>query len=185
MSWIKEIDEHEASGELAEVYAALQKMRGKVANILKIHSLNPRSLKNHVDLYMTLMFGDSGLGRGERESIAVVTSAANECDYCVNHHEEALKRYQKDPETLKLLREANGFAGLDARAAAMLAHARKLTKTPAEVSAADIDALRVAGFDDRDILDITLIVAYFNFVNRVALGLGVAFSDKELTGYRA
>jgi len=185
MSWIREIDEHEASGELAEVYAALSKMRGKVANILKVHSLNPRALKNHVDLYMTLMFGQSGLGRAQRESLAVVTSAGNDCDYCVSHHEEALRHYEKDPEKLQLLRESTNFDVLDPRTAAMLAHARKLTKTPGDVSSADIDALRDAGFDDRDILDITLIVAYFNFVNRIALGLGVSFSEKEITGYKA
>ena len=37
---------------------------------------------------------------------------------------------------------------------------------------------------DKDILDVTLIVAYFNFVNRIALGLGVTFDAEELSGYR-
>lgn len=48
----------------------------------------------------------------------------------------------------------------------------------------DIDSLRVAGFDEQEILEITLIAAYFNFVNRIALGLGVEFSDEEVNGYR-
>lgn len=185
MSWIKEVDEQDATGELAALYEELLEKRGKVANILKVHSLNPPSLKNHLDLYMTLMFGKSGLGRGARESIAVVTSANNDCDYCVNHHDKALQHYEKDTQARKLMCEGKNFDALPARDAAMLAHARKLTNTPGEICAADTEKLRQAGFEDRDILDITLITAYFNFVNRIALGLGVTFDEKELTGYKS
>ena len=78
MSWIDEIEVGEADGRLQEMYAELVKKRGKVSNILKVHSLNPEALGNHLDLYMTLMFGKSGLSRLEREAIAVVVSAAND-----------------------------------------------------------------------------------------------------------
>jgi alkylhydroperoxidase family enzyme len=44
--------------------------------------------------------------------------------------------------------------------------------------------LRAEGLTDSDILDITLVVAYFNFVNRIALGLGVGFTLEELSGYK-
>jgi uncharacterized peroxidase-related enzyme len=56
---------------------------------------------------------------------------------------------------------------------AMLDYALKLTRTPSDVGAIDIDRLRAAGFDDRGIHDICAIVAYFAFVNRIADGLGV------------
>ena len=77
MSWIKEIEVDEAEGELADLYAELIKARGKISNILKVHSLNPGAMQGHLDLYMTLMFGKSGLTRCEREAIAVVVSAAS------------------------------------------------------------------------------------------------------------
>ena len=48
----------------------------------------------------------------------------------------------------------------------------------------DLGELRAEGLSDADILDITLIVGYFNFVNRIALGLGVTFNHDELSGYR-
>ena len=48
----------------------------------------------------------------------------------------------------------------------------------------DLGELRAVGLSDKDILDLTLIVGYFNFVNRIALGLGVGWSAEELTGYR-
>ena len=55
----------------------------------------------------------------------------------------------------------------------MLRFSVKLTLTPAEVSDADVDALRSAGFSDRDILDITEVVAYYAYANRIADGLGI------------
>lgn len=56
---------------------------------------------------------------------------------------------------------------------AMLDYARKLTLSPKDMREADVEALRVQGFDDRAIHDICTIAAYFNFVNRMADGLGV------------
>lgn len=60
---------------------------------------------------------------------------------------------------------------------AMLDYVAKLTLTPAAVTREDVQALRQAGFDDRAILDIAQITAYFAFVNRTADGLGVALED--------
>ena len=106
MSWIEQVEVSEADGKLAEMYDALIEQRGKVSNILKVHSLNAEAMGNHLDLYMTLMFGKSGLSRLEREAIAVVVSANNDCAYCVNHHAEALRHYLKDEDTLNLLARA-------------------------------------------------------------------------------
>jgi len=55
-----------------------------------------------------------------------------------------------------------------------------LTRAPASVGKADADALRAAGWDDRAIHDATQIVAYFNYINRIAEGLGVDPEDAAL-----
>jgi alkylhydroperoxidase family enzyme len=55
----------------------------------------------------------------------------------------------------------------------MLSYVEKLTKNPVSVWKDDMDALRVVGFDDTAILQITLIASFFNYINRVADGLGV------------
>ena len=183
MSWIEEIDVNEADGKLAEIYAELTRKRGKVANILQVHSLNPEAMSNHVDLYMTLMFGKSGLSRAEREAIAVVVSATNECPYCVSHHAEALQRFVSD-DVLKMLVEADGLETLEPRLSNIVRHAEKLTSAPGAMTESDLGELRAVGLGDQDILDMTLIVAYFNFVNRIALGLGVEFSADEVAGYK-
>lgn len=55
----------------------------------------------------------------------------------------------------------------------MLRYVVKLTRTPGTMVPADVDALRSAGFSDRDILDIAEVTAYYAYVNRIADGLGV------------
>lgn len=184
MSWIEEIDVAEADGQLAEMYDELVKKRGKVSNILKVHSLNPAALGDHLDLYMTLMFGSSGLSRLEREAIAVVVSANNECEYCVNHHLESLRHYLDDEEALNILATADGLETLEPRLSNIVRHAERLTSAPGAMTESDLGELRAEGLSDKDILDLTLIVGYFNFVNRIAMGLGVEYSDEEIRGYR-
>jgi alkylhydroperoxidase family enzyme len=82
VAWIGTIDEDAASGELADAYAAsADASTGRVAHIMKVHSLSPRSLLHHRALYRTLMFGPSPLKRYQREMIATVVSALNRCHY--------------------------------------------------------------------------------------------------------
>lgn len=59
----------------------------------------------------------------------------------------------------------------------MLDYADKLTRSPATVAATDVQALRDAGFDDGDILEIAEVTAYYAYANRIADGLGVALED--------
>ena len=141
-------------------------------------------MSNHLDLYMTIMFGKSGLSRAEREAIAVVVSANNDCKYCVSHHAEALRHYLKDEDTINLLMAADGLETLEPRLSNIVRHAEKLTSAPGAMTESDLGELRAVGLSDKDILDLTLIVGYFNFVNRIALGLGVSFDATELSGYR-
>jgi len=183
MPWIDEIEVSAADGGLEEMYAEIIKKRGKISNILKVHSLNPDALQGHLDLYITLMFGRSGLNRMEREAIAVVVSATNECAYCVNHHAETLRHYIDDDEVLELLATADGLETLEPRLSYIVRHAEKLTSAPAAMTQSDLDELRAVNLSDKDILDLTLIVSYFNFVNRIAQGLGVEYSADEISGY--
>ena len=75
------IEREQASSELAEAYERVAGERGTVSNILKVHSVSPRTMLAHLDLYKELMFGQSELTRSEREMIAVAVSATNGCHY--------------------------------------------------------------------------------------------------------
>lgn len=183
MSWITVVPPDAAQGDLREVYRELERKRGKVANILQVHSLRPAAMQAHLDLYMDLMFASGGLSRRQREMIAVVVSRENRCDYCVTHHLEALSRYVDDATVLDAVSTDYRTIDLPEADRALLDYAAKLTRDPSSSSAADIAALRSAGIAEADILLANLVIAYFNFVNRIALGLGVASSAAEVAGY--
>jgi alkylhydroperoxidase family enzyme len=81
MAHIPYVSEGEARGLLARLYRAYAGEHGGVDNIIRIHSLNPRSMKDHMELYAHLMRGPSPLSRVQREMIAVTVSAWNDCYY--------------------------------------------------------------------------------------------------------
>jgi hypothetical protein len=81
MAWIKTINEDDAQGVLKTYYDKYGDPSSGVDEILKIHSLNPDSLRHHYEMYKHLMAGRSGLSRMQREMIAVVVSKINACHY--------------------------------------------------------------------------------------------------------
>ena len=183
MPYIKVIEERQAGEELQSIYEQVKGNRGKLSNIMKIHSLNPRTMKTHMDFYLSLLFGKSGLSREEREFIGVITSLKNNCDYCVKHHAEALNFYWRDSQKLEQLQRDPDSVELSPRLNSLRFYASKLTETPDSINSDDAKNLRNAGFSDEEILMINLITGYFNFVNRVVLGLGVEFTEEEVKGY--
>jgi uncharacterized peroxidase-related enzyme len=81
MSWIKTIPPEEATGLLRQEYGAAVKRAGRIYNIVRIMSLNPRTLRASMELYKSLMHAPSKLSRAQREMIAVVVSKTNDCYY--------------------------------------------------------------------------------------------------------
>jgi uncharacterized peroxidase-related enzyme len=184
LPWIETIDEGAANGDLNEIYDGVRSKRGKVSNIMKVQSLNPKAMKSHMDLYLALMFGRSGLSREEREILATAISKYNGCGYCQHHHGVSLNKYWKDDARLKSFMDDVEAGGLSQRAKAMLAYADKVTRNPEAMVEDDVITLRDNGFTDEDILNINMITSYFNFVNRIAVGLGVEFTEEETRGYK-
>ncbi len=93
-------------------------------------------------------------------------------------HAELLRDVTGGDDTLvAALRDDWRTADLGDADRAMLAYADKLTREPAAVGRDDLDTLRAVGFDDQAILQIALITSFFNYVNRVADGIGVGRGD--------
>lgn len=78
---------------------------------------------------------------------------------------------------MQALKEGRAAADLSPADRAMLDYAEKLTRTPSDVTESDVADLSRAGFSDAAVLDICQITAYYNFVNRLADGLGVELED--------
>ncbi|MEE8200016.1 MAG: hypothetical protein V3R29_02515 [Candidatus Acidoferrales bacterium] len=81
MAYIRTIAPDEASGELKRYYDAAVKRAGRVYNIVRLQSLNPRALAASVSLYQTLMLGPASLSRATREMLATVVSRELHCFY--------------------------------------------------------------------------------------------------------
>jgi uncharacterized peroxidase-related enzyme len=177
MAWIETISVAAARGNLRELYERVLRPDGDVDNILKLHSLRPHTLEAHMAIYKRVLHHSGNtLPRWLLEAIGVYVSLLNGCGYCVEHHAAGLARLLGDPNRAAAMRKALAESRLaDAfgpRERAALDYACALTLRPAEASAAQIEALRAAGFSDGEILEINQVTAYFAYANRTVLGLG-------------
>lgn len=183
MAYIRTIGEDEADGKLFDTYDEIQRNRGRVSNILRIQSLDPKALRANLDLYMATVFGKGGLSRREAELLAVVVSCTNGDTYGITHHSEALNRYAKDPAWVKQVCTDATKATLTEREAALVHFAIGLTKLPAKGTKEAATALKTRGFTDEQILQAAEVVAYFNFANRLSIGLGVDLETEDERDY--
>jgi len=179
MAWIKTIREGECEDDrLRTLYKKYGDPFEGVDNILKIHSLNPESLRYHYEYSKHLMTGRSGLSRMQREMIAIVVSAANKCTYGLTHHREGLFLLTKNNVLVDTVETSFREADVGDKDVAMMEFAVRLTTSPQDIEKADVGRLRDAGFKDAEILDIVQVTAFYNFENRLAQGLGVELEPR-------
>ena len=84
MPFIRWIDDHEATGKVAEIYSAWKQAnphRSKMADILKCFSPNPQLLQAIIDFTYPLHFSEGHLSRRQKEMIATLVSGLNQCLY--------------------------------------------------------------------------------------------------------
>jgi alkylhydroperoxidase family enzyme len=81
MAWLRLVADDEAEGRLAKAYSAAIKRAGRVFGIVRTMSLAPAVLDASMGLYQRIMYAKQGLSRRQRELVAVVVSAANDCHY--------------------------------------------------------------------------------------------------------
>ena len=180
MAYIKTISETDATGELAQWYRRVSNPDGTVDNVMKVHSLNVDTLRTHFEMYRAALHDPSPLSRGEREMVAVVVSRLNGCRYCLAHHRAGLQHLLPEPRRpVAAALEAGDETDLRPRESALIEYAIRLTTQPQAMTAADLEPLRNAGLDDRAILDLAQVVGYFNYVNRIVIGLGVTLGHGE------
>ena len=142
---------------------------GFVPNVLNAFSKFPKQFEGFTKLYNSLMLGESGLSKLEREMIAVTVSAENQCFYCLVAHGAAVRELSDDPQLGERLASNFESANLSKKHKAMLRFVRTLTKNPSTINENDRQVLTNEGFNDRDIWDISLIVGFFNMTNRLAI----------------
>ena len=141
---------------------------GFIPNVLAAFSKFPKQFEGFTKLYNSLMLGESGLTKLEREMIAVTVSSENHCFYCLVAHGSAVRELSNDPQLGERIAANFRSAELPEKQLELLNFTKKLTRDPSEISESDRTKLREVGYTDRDIWDISAIVGLFNMTNRLA-----------------
>ena len=179
MSWIKTIDYSEADSALKRMYDRVKGPSDNVDNVLLIHSLRPHTLTGHMTLYKSVLHNSNNtLPKWYLEAIGVYVSYLNKCDYCVAHHFAGFSRLINNEEKASLFFECvknDDFERFfDDHYLFGINHARKLTLDHTSITKDDIDTLIAEGFSEGEVLEINQVTSYFNYVNRMVVGLGVS-----------
>ena len=184
MTWIKTIPFSQAGGLVQETlhdertaypkeYARDPSDEG-ARSIVATHTLIPEALRHAFGTFGALLSPELPLSRAQHEMIATRVSALNRCAYCRDSHAEFLRSVTLDGALVTALVEDYDHAPLTPADRTMLDYASQLTTDATRITPDHHVGLRAAGFDDQGILQITLIAAWFNYINRVADALGVA-----------
>ena len=186
-AWIEIIGEDAAPDGLKRYYDLARTPNGTVDNVMKVHGLRPHTMAGHVALYRSVLHDDGNtLPDWLLETIASYTSILNRCGYSLaNHFANARHLIADDDRADAVLAALKADApehAFDGKALAFLRYARKLTLAPQGMREADVWAMRDAGADDGEILEVNQVCCYFNYVNRLLNGLGVTLDD-DAVGY--
>ena len=160
---------HKEGEEQVESYLKIVEDKiGFIPNVLAAFAKFPKQFEGFTKLYNSLMLGESGLTKLEREMIAVTVSSENHCFYCLVAHGSAVRELSNDPQLGERIAANFRSAELPRRQEELLSFAKKLTKDPSEIGEQERKKLRDVGYTDRDIWDISAIVGFFNMTNRLA-----------------
>ena len=155
--------------DMRERILAVQEKAGFVPNVFLALAHRPAEWRAFMAYHDALLLKETGsLTKGEREMIIVVTSATNQCLYCVVAHGAILRVYEKKPLLADQLAVNYRKADITPRQRAMLDFAFKVTTASHLIDESDFAALHAHGFDDEDIWDIGAISAFFGLSNRMA-----------------
>ncbi|MGH1353689.1 MAG: peroxidase-related enzyme [Thalassovita sp.] len=168
----------------AKYFAICQEKLGMVPNVLRAHAFDIDKLEAFSALYNDLMLGNSGLTKLEREMIAVAVSSENKCFYCLTAHGAAVRQLSGDPMLGEALVMNYRVAKLTEKQRVMLDFSVQMTKASATIEETDRQALRDAGWTDRDIWDIANTAAFYNMTNRVASALDMRPNDEYHAQFR-
>ena len=157
----------QADQETAELFGTIKRSIGKLPNVYATIGSNSPAVLAHV-LGTGATLAKSSLNKREQEAINLAVSEATGCDYCVAAHTMTGKMAGYTAEQTRELR--SGSFAEDARIDALVKFALHLVQQRGTLDAAAVDALKAAGFSDRQLVEIPLVVSailFTNMVNRI------------------
>ncbi len=145
----------------------------KFKGVADVFLRSPKLYKPLLEFIENVMVRESELSKEEREIIAAHVSRINGCHFCVEAHRATLIAMGVDEATVSTLEMGPNIDGINGQVKDLLVFSEKLTKTPAEITVADIDALKDKGVSEQTIEDTINVVSLFNYVNRLVDAFGV------------
>ena len=180
--FLQTIEEDEATGRVAEIYEKQKAQLGFVMEAAKCFTARPDLLPIYTDFSDRIRAGFS-LGVREWRLITLIAAKQIPSTYCSHVYGKQLIDDLGSKEAVLAVQSDFRKAGLPDKDVAMLSYAEKVAQDASGISQTDIDALRAAGFSDRQICDIALCAAFRCFVSRFfdAVGAGTepAFIDSD------
>lgn len=173
-----------AEGLRKTLYEELERIRGKgrVSNLFKAYGAFPELALANLNRLMALL-GKGSLTVKLKEAVMTALAEINRCDYCVSFHASALRGAgASDAEVEAALRFDPKGIGLSEKEQALFEYALKANGDPHAMTRADIDALRVHGINDGEIVEILETVNTGNAFNLINGALNVG-ADEFLGGY--
>ena len=176
MSLVPKITEEQATAELRPLFGKLKEHYGFVPNYFQALGRHPKLVERQMHLAEAVL-EEGALSAAQKEEILLVVSGINASSYCVRAHLQLLRHLGVEESLGRQLAVDYRSAPVDARDMALFAFAAKLTQQPDEITERDVDALYRENWDETALIETVLTVAWANFVNRVAFGLGL-FMDE-------
>jgi uncharacterized peroxidase-related enzyme len=172
MPFVNEIEETQADPQLRGIYGNIEQAMGFLPHYFKALGAMPQAIEGQLHLNAAIL-NDGALSKAEKEQIGVVVSGINASSYCIVIHMELLQRLGIEKSLARKLVNDYENAAVPEKLKALFRFADKLTRKPVEIEDEDVQLLKKAGWDEAAIRETVLTVGYFNYVNRVSLGLGL------------
>jgi uncharacterized peroxidase-related enzyme len=174
MAFIRTIPPEEATGALAELYAAAVQSGDHVDNGMQAFSLRPAAHAAWQQLRNSIQ---SNMDARRYELVTLAAAASLRCSYCTLAHGAILSSKFFSAEQVEAMTHDYRNADLEPAEVAMMAYAEKIARNAYKVTPEDIDGLRAHGFSDADILDIALTAAARSFLSKVLDAVGAEPDD--------
>ncbi|WP_028216967.1 peroxidase-related enzyme [Paraburkholderia oxyphila] len=170
-AWLDVVDlEHATPEQIAVLEESHPKAKVSDYYLFLVHQ--PEILRQRSAAFNAIMYAPGGLPRAERELSTTVVSRINGCVYCASVHAQRFEQLAKRNDVIRQVFDEPRSAGTTERERAIVAFSIALTEQPGTVDATQLRALRDAGLDDAEILDLIHSVSIFAWANRLMLNLG-------------
>jgi len=172
--WVKIAPPEEATGDLKRAYDRILATRGRIPDIRSVMAGEPLTVEGFASFFPENNYACRSIDRRLAEMIATVAAVANGSGFGAPAHARQLAKVTGDQAFADGILRDYRSVDLPGKERALLDYVWKLSKTPGEMTEADIDGLRAAGWTDPQIVATVHVTGFFAYMNRVAEAFGLA-----------